>query len=40
MAAGRINRPAIFLYGGSSLPGVYKGKDISIVDVFEGIGAY
>ena len=40
MAAGRINRPAIFLYGGSSLPGLYKGKDISIVDVFEGIGAY
>ena len=40
MAAGRINWPAIFLYGGSSLPGVYKGKDISIVDVFEGIGAY
>ncbi len=40
MAAGRINRPAIFLYGGSSLPGVYKGKDISIVDVFEGIGAF
>lgn len=40
MAAGRINRPSIFLYGGSSLPGTYKGKDISIVDVFEGIGAY
>ena len=40
MASARINRPAIFLYGGSSLPGVYKGKDISIVDVFEGIGAY
>jgi len=39
MASARINRPAIFLYGGSSLPGVYKGKDISIVDVFEGIGA-
>ena len=38
MAAGRINRPAIFLYGGSSLPGVYKGKDISIVDVFEVLG--
>ena len=40
MASARINRPAIFLYGGSSLPGVYKGKDISIVDVFEGIGAF
>ena len=40
MASARINRPAIFLYGGSSLPGVYTGKDISIVDVFEGIGAF
>ena len=40
MASARINRPAIFLYGVSSLPGVYKGKDISIVDVFEGIGAF
>ena len=39
MAAGRLNRPAIFLYGGSSLPGQYKGKDISIVYVFEGIGS-
>ena len=39
MASARINRPAIFLYGGSSLPGEYRGKDISIVDVFEGIGA-
>ena len=40
MAAGRINRPTIFLYGGSSMPGKYKDKDISIVDVFEGIGAF
>ena len=39
MSSGRINRPSIFLYGGSSLPGKYKGKDISIVDVFEGIGS-
>ncbi len=40
MAAARHNLPSIFLYGGSSLPGRYLGKDISIVDVFEGIGAY
>jgi dihydroxy-acid dehydratase len=39
MAAARLNLPAIFLYGGSSLPGHYAGRDISIVDVFEGIGA-
>jgi dihydroxy-acid dehydratase len=40
MAAARTNLPSVFLYGGSSLPGRYRGKDISIVDVFEGIGAY
>jgi len=40
MAAARVNLPTIFLYGGSSLPGTYQGKDISIVDVFEGIGAF
>jgi dihydroxy-acid dehydratase len=39
MAAARLDLPAVFLYGGSSLPGRYKGRDISIVDVFEGIGA-
>lgn len=39
MSAARLDLPAVFLYGGSSLPGNYKGKDISIVDVFEGIGA-
>jgi len=39
MAAARLDLPAVFLYGGSSLPGRYQGKDISIVDVFEGIGA-
>ena len=39
MAAGRLDLPAVFLYGGSSMPGRYQGRDISIVDVFEGIGA-
>ncbi|HEU4318891.1 MAG TPA: dihydroxy-acid dehydratase [Acidimicrobiia bacterium] len=39
MAAARLDLPAVFLYGGSSLPGNYRGRDISIVDVFEGIGA-
>jgi dihydroxy-acid dehydratase len=39
MAAARLDLPAVFLYGGSSLPGHYAGRDISIVDVFEGIGA-
>ncbi len=40
MAAARTNLPAAFLYGGSSLPGRWRGRDISIVDVFEGIGAF
>ena len=40
MAAARHNLPSVFLYGGSSLPGTVDGKDISIVDVFEGIGAH
>ncbi|VAV91620.1 Dihydroxy-acid dehydratase, partial [hydrothermal vent metagenome] len=40
MAAARHNLPSVFLYGGSSLPGNYKGKDISIVDVFQSIGAH
>jgi dihydroxy-acid dehydratase len=39
MALARLDLPGIFLYGGSSLPGRYQGRDISIVDVFEGIGA-
>jgi dihydroxy-acid dehydratase len=40
MAAARHNLPSVFLYGGSSLPGRIGGRDISIVDVFEGIGAH
>jgi dihydroxy-acid dehydratase len=40
MAAARIDRPSVFLYGGSSLPGRWQDRDISIVDVFEGIGAH
>jgi dihydroxy-acid dehydratase len=40
MAAARTNLPSIFLYGGSSLPGRWRERDISIVDVFEGIGAH
>jgi len=39
MAAARTNLPSVFLYGGSSLPGRWKDRDVSIVDVFEGIGA-
>lgn len=40
MAAARTNLPSVFLYGGSSRPGRYQGRDISIVDVFQAIGAH
>jgi dihydroxy-acid dehydratase len=36
----RLNVPAVFIYGGSILPGRFKGKDVTIVDVFEGVGKY
>src|SRR5436190_11489978 len=39
MAAARLNLPAVFLYGGSILPGHVDGRAIDIVDVFEAIGA-
>ncbi len=39
MALLRLNVPAVILYGGTILPGKYKGKDITIQDVFEAVGA-
>jgi len=39
MAMVRLNVPSVFLYGGSILPGKFKGKDVTIGDVFEGVGA-
>jgi dihydroxy-acid dehydratase len=38
MALARLNIPGIILYGGTILPGTYKGKDVNIQDVFEGVG--
>jgi dihydroxy-acid dehydratase len=40
MAAARTNLPSVFLYGGSSRPGRYRNRDISLVDVFQAIGAH
>ena len=40
MALARLNVPGVLLYGGSILPGHYKGQDVTIVDVFEAIGAH
>ena len=38
MAMARLNRPSIFIYGGTILPGVHKSKKIDIVSVFEAVG--
>ena len=40
MAMLRLNVPSVFLYGGSILPGRFQGRDITVMDVFEGVGAY
>ena len=40
MAMLRLNIPSVFIYGGSILPGVYKGKNITVQDVFEAVGNY
>jgi dihydroxy-acid dehydratase len=39
MAAGRLNLPSVFLYGGSILPGHWKDQALDIVSVFEAVGA-
>lgn len=38
MAMGRLNRPAIMVYGGTIAPGHYKGEDLNIVSAFEALG--
>ena len=40
MGIARLNIPSIFLYGGTILPGNWNGKDVTIQDVFEAVGAY
>lgn len=39
MALARLDIPSLMLYGGSIAPGRFRGKDVTILDVFEGIGA-
>ncbi|MBN8521215.1 MAG: dihydroxy-acid dehydratase [Alphaproteobacteria bacterium] len=36
----RLNVPSIFMYGGSILPGKFRGQDVTIIDVFEGVGKH
>lgn len=40
MAMVRLNVPSIFIYGGSILPGTFKGREITVQDVFEAVGQH
>ena len=40
MALGRLDIPGLMLYGGSIAPGSFEGRDVTIQDVFEAVGAY
>jgi dihydroxy-acid dehydratase len=40
MAMARLNRPAVFVYGGTVLPGNYHGCDVDIVSIFEAVGQH
>jgi dihydroxy-acid dehydratase len=39
MALVRVDRPAVLLYGGTIMPGVFRGKEVAVGEVFEAIGA-
>ena len=40
MAMLRLNVPSVFLYGGSILPGCWRGQEVTVQDVFEGVGQH
>jgi dihydroxy-acid dehydratase len=40
MSMVRLNVPSVFIYGGSILPGRYKGRDLTVQDVFEAVGKF
>jgi dihydroxy-acid dehydratase len=40
MGMARLNLPAVFLYGGTILPGKFQGRDVTIQDVYEAVGAH
>lgn len=40
MGASRLDIPSVFLYGGTILPGKFKGEDVTIQEVFEAVGAH
>ena len=39
MAMVRLNLPSVFMYGGSASPGRWKGRDVTVLDTFEAVGA-
>ncbi|EGP93774.1 dihydroxy-acid dehydratase [Nitrosarchaeum koreense] len=40
MAMARLNLPSIFVYGGTIMPGMLNGQELTVVDVYEAVGAY
>ena len=40
MSMARLNIPSVFVYGGTIMPGIYEGKQVTIQDVYEAVGAY
>jgi dihydroxy-acid dehydratase len=39
MAMVRLNLPSVFLYGGAALPGSWRGRDVTVLDTYEAVGA-
>jgi len=39
MAMTRLNLPAVFVYGGAALPGTWRGRDVTVLDAYEAVGA-
>jgi len=39
MAMTRLNLPAVFVYGGAALPGTWQGREVTVLDTYEGVGA-
>lgn len=40
MAMARLNIPSVFVYGGTIMPGIYEGKQVTVQDVYEAVGSY
>jgi dihydroxy-acid dehydratase len=40
MAMVRLNVPSVFMYGGSIMPGTHRGRDVTVLDVFEAVGKH